>query len=109
MSPLTPPTREGRWLRVSTAALFALALALGACIQKISRAECDHIAERYAELVIGERLPDAGPELAAAERERERSEAQRAEFRSCTSQVQKREYDCAMQAPTAEAVIRCLD
>lgn len=104
MPPLTGLTLGG-----SAAGGIFVALALSACTQKISRAECDHIVERFAELVVSERLPDAEPEIAAVARERERSDAERAEFRSCTSQVQKREYDCAMQAPTAEAVIRCLD
>lgn len=104
----TSPFGEGSRRAAKSAAIGAL-FVLSACTQKISRAECDQIVERYAELVVSERLPDADPDVVAAERERERSDAERAEFRSCTSQVQKSEYDCAMQAETSEAVIRCLD
>ncbi len=80
------------------------------CKKKISQAQCDQMLDHFAELVVKERNADAGPEAVAAERARERREAQNAdEFRNCPSQVQANEHDCAMKAQTSDALIKCLE
>ena len=96
--------------------LFLLALILapsilfGGCKKKISQAQCEQMIDHFAELVVKERYADAGPEAIAAERTRERQEAQNAdEFRNCTSQVQTNEHECAMKAETSDALIKCLE
>lgn len=83
---------------------------LGGCKKKITQAQCDQLLEHFAELVVNERFVDAGPVAIAAERERERQEAKRAdEFKNCTSEVQANEHDCAMKAASSDAVIKCLE
>lgn len=78
--------------------------------QKVSQAQCDALLDHYAELVVKEQYPDAGPQEIAAEKQRERSEAKRGdEFKNCTSEVQSSEHDCAMKATTSEGVIKCLE
>jgi len=94
--------------------LFVLVLApslmLTGCKKKISQAQCEQMIGHFAELVVKERHADAGPEAIAAERARERQEAQNTdEFRNCTSQVQTNEHECAMQAETSDALIKCLE
>jgi hypothetical protein len=106
---LTPAARPGRaWARW---ALTALALGCWAdCKPKASSAQCDQLLDRYAELVVTERFADAGAEQIKAEREREKSEARGDDaFKNCSSEVSRAEFDCAMRAPNADAVEKCLE
>jgi hypothetical protein len=90
-------------------ALLALS-GTASCRKKVSAKQCDELLERFSELVVKERMPDAGPEVLAAERTRERSEAKSDDaFKNCTSEVQANEHECAMKAPTSEALIKCLE
>jgi len=79
------------------------------CKRKVSEQQCDELLDRFAELVVKERFPDAGLEVIATERLRERGEAKGDEFKNCTSQVQADEYACAMKATSSEALIKCLE
>lgn len=92
--------------------LLAVLFTLGAsgCRKKVSAKQCDELLERFSELVVKERFPDAGPEVVAAERARERNEAKSDDaFKNCTSEVQAEEHACAMKAPSPEALIKCLE
>lgn len=90
--------------------LLIASLSSAACKKKVTSKQCDEILERFAELVVKERFPDAGPETIAAERARERQEAKAAdELKNCASEVQAEEYACAMKAETSEALIKCLE
>jgi hypothetical protein len=83
---------------------------LGGCKEKVSQAQCEQLVDHFAELVVKERYTDAGPEMIAAERVRERQEAKNAdEFRNCTTEVQTKEHDCAMKAQSSDALIKCLE
>ena len=97
----------------SAAALAALAVVLfwsAACRRKVTAQQCDELLDRFAELVVKERFPDAGPDVVAAERARERQEAKAAdELKNCPSEVQASEHACAMKAPSSEALIKCLE
>jgi hypothetical protein len=88
---------------------LAAVLALAGCRKKASSTECDQLIEKYAELVVKENFPDAGPEDIATERAREKSEAKTDELKNCTSQVQENELACAMKATTSNGVIKCLE
>jgi hypothetical protein len=79
------------------------------CKGKVSQKQCDELLDRFSELVVKERFPDAGAEVIAAERTRERSEAKGDEFKNCTSEVQANEHACAMKAASSEALIKCLE
>jgi len=86
------------------------AVLVGGCKQKISQAQCDELVGHFAEVVVKERFPDAGPEAVSTERTRERQEATHAdEFKNCRSEVQASEHDCAMKAQSSDAIIKCLE
>jgi hypothetical protein len=95
----------GLLLLVSLVGLGSMA----SCKRKVSEKQCDELLDRFAELVVKERFPDAGPEVVSAERQRERSEAKSDELRNCTSEVQIDEHRCAMNAKSSEALLKCLE
>lgn len=98
-------------MRVAIVAVIATcALGAPACKKKVTSQECDALLDHFAELVVKERFPDAGPDVVAKERTRERGEAKAAdELKNCTSEVTAAEHACAMKASTSEAVIKCLE
>lgn len=90
--------------------LASLATATTGCRKKASAKECEAMLDRFAELVVKERFADAGADQIAAERGRERKEAQGDDaFKNCTSEVQADELACAMKAETSERLIKCLE
>jgi hypothetical protein len=99
-------------MKVTGLLLVATLAALGSvtsCKRKVSEKQCDELVERFADMVVKEQFPDAGPEVLASERQRERAEAKGDELRNCTSEVQADEHACAMKAKSSEALIKCLD
>jgi hypothetical protein len=95
---------------VAVVTLAALASASTACTKKVTARQCDELLDRFAELVVKERFPDAGPAAIAEERARERTEAKAdAAFKNCPSEVQVSEHACAMKATSSEALIKCLE
>jgi len=91
-------------------AALALLAALGGCKRKITQAQCEELLDHFAELVVKERFPDAGADVIAAERRRERQEAAHAdELKNCASEVQVDEHACALRAQTSDAMLKCLD
>jgi hypothetical protein len=107
---LSEPSRAPRARRALTCLLLLLSLGgLVSCKRKVSEKQCDELLDRFAELVVKERFPDAGPDVIAAERQRERGEAKGDQLRNCTSEVQADEHACAMKAASSEAIIKCLE
>lgn len=105
MPPLTRLRIAGGFLFVA----FAVT-ATPACTKKVTSKQCDELLDRFAELVVKERFPDAGAAQIADERARERAEAKAdAAFKNCPSEVQAGEHACAMKASTSEALIKCLE
>lgn len=93
-----------------TVVAIALGLSLSACHKKVTAQQCDELLDRFAELVVKERFPDAGTAVVAEERARERAEAKAdAAFKNCPSEVQAGEHACAMKATSSEALIKCLE
>jgi len=91
-------------------ALACCAPTIAACKKKVSQAECDKMIDRFAVLVVKERIKDAPPEMIKAEQDRERQEARGDEaFRNCTSEVAPEDYTCAMKTETSEAFLKCLE
>jgi hypothetical protein len=93
--------------------VFGLAAALafgGACRPKITATQCDQLLDRYAELVVTEKFPDASILEINAERERERGEARGDDaFKNCRSEVSAAEFECAISAKSADALEKCLE
>ncbi|MBX3186453.1 MAG: hypothetical protein KF819_05525 [Labilithrix sp.] len=87
-----------------------LVLSASGCKQKVSQKQCDELIDRYADLVVTQRLPDAGAAELETERGHERGVA-RAEdaFKNCASTVQAAEHACGMKATSPEALLKCLD
>jgi hypothetical protein len=84
--------------------------ALSSCSKKVSQDQCDAIVSRYAELVVRESKPDAGPEEIKNEQAREQAAAKSDDaFRNCTSQIEPADYDCAMKSKTADELEKCLE
>ena len=109
--PRAPRAAVGASVR-AVLALLALLAAFGgstSCKRKVSSAQCDELLDRFADMVVKERFPDAGPEVVAAERLRERTEAKGDELRNCTSTWTSEEHACAMRAKSSEALIKCLE
>jgi len=81
-----------------------------ACKPKASASQCDSLLERYAQLVVTEKYADAAPEQIKLEQEREKNEARSDDaFKNCSSEVSQAEFDCAMRAPSANALEKCLE
>jgi hypothetical protein len=93
-------------LGVGVAFLFASE----GCKKKVTQAQCDELLNRYATLVVSEKLKDAPPEQLKAEQQRERDEARNDDdFKNCTTELSTEDYACAMKATTADAVEKCLE
>ena len=90
--------------------VLAVSTLLGACKSKVTPAQCDLLVDRYAQLVVNEKFPDASAEMIRLERDRERSEAHADDaFKNCSSEVNEPEFSCAMRATTADALEKCLE
>lgn len=90
--------------------LIALSLAVGGCKKRVSQAQCEELLDRYATLVVHEKLKDAPAEQLKAEQARERDEARSDDdFKNCTAELSTEDYACAMKAGTADALEKCLE
>ena len=97
-------------LKAAAAAAVLAGLALVACKPKASASQCDQLLDRYAQLVVTERFTDASAEQIVSERDREKREARGDDaFKNCSSEVSQSELECAMHAPTADAMEKCLE
>jgi hypothetical protein len=103
--------RSSRSRTLCGAALMAAACVSGmSCRPKASATQCETLLDRYAQLVVAEKFPDASPEQIASEGERERSEARAVDaLKNCSSEVSPAEFECAMRALTADAFEKCLE
>jgi hypothetical protein len=89
---------------------IGLVVLVAGCKKKVTPAQCEAIVDRYAELVVKEKMVDASAETLATERTREKSEAHGDEvFKNCAAEVDPHDYDCAMKAETPEALEKCLE
>ena len=91
-------------------AAVTLVGSLSACKKKVTQAQCEDLLDRYASLVVKEKLKDATPEVLKAEQARERDEARRDDdFKNCTTELSTEDYACAMGAGTPDALEKCLE
>lgn len=97
-------------LALIIAVTMAIAPAMGGCKKKVTQAQCEELLDRYATLVVSEKMKDAPPEQLKAEQVRERDEARNDDdFKNCTTELSTEDYTCAMKAPTADALEKCLE
>jgi hypothetical protein len=103
-------SRASRALLVSLALTSALAFEAAGCKKRVNQAQCEELLDRYATLVVHEKLKDAPPEKLKAEQARERDEARNDDdFKNCTAELSADDYACAMKAPTADTMEKCLE
>jgi hypothetical protein len=92
------------------AVVLALAVGVPGCREKVTAAQCEALIERYAELVVRDKMPGASDEIIKTEKKLVRDEAKSDEaFHNCTTEVGPKEYACAMGAATPDAVEKCLE
>ncbi len=82
-----------------TLAVLAGATNVGACKAKASASQCDQLIDRYATLVVTEKLADASAEQIQGDDA----------FKNCSSEVSQAEFACAMRAPNPDAFEKCLE
>ena len=103
-------TTRALWAGTAAILLVLAIVGASACKRKASKEQCDALLDRYATLRVAEQHPGATPDSLRVERDRERSEASGDEsFKRCTTEVTDDTLACAMVAPTAVAIERCLD
>jgi hypothetical protein len=97
-------------LRAASVIAMASLLTATGCKKKVSQAQCDQLVDRYATLVVTAKLKDASADQVTAEQTRERNEAKNDDdFKNCPNEVSVEDFACAMAAPTADAVEKCLE
>jgi hypothetical protein len=90
--------------------IAGLGLAASGCKAKASVSQCDQLLDRYATLVVTEKYPDASAAQIDKEQQREKEAAHGDDsFKNCSSEVSQVEFECAMHAPTADALEKCLE
>jgi hypothetical protein len=100
------------WRALATMILLGGLAAVSAtgCKAKASARECDQLLERYAQLVVTERYPDASASQIKTFHDQEKREALGDDaFKNCSSEVSKTEFDCAMRASSADTFEKCLE
>lgn len=88
---------------------LALALLLPGCTRPLTTEECTALVEHYTELVARARNPKLeGSEVARLRRVARARLLADPEAAECSGSVSRRAYDCAMLAPNADELEKCL-
>ena len=95
--------------RIRSAAITVLASALAACARGPTPDECNQLLDHYTELLVKQEKRDASEdEVARAQREARAKSATDRSFAQCGNKVSRRQWACAMKAPSVDDVERCL-
>jgi len=92
-----------------------LALAALSCGGRATRAECTDMLDRYVDMTVaGEpELAEMPPEARAAREVKKALRKGEASYKrvqeQCEAEISRREYRCAMKAPTPETWQACID
>jgi hypothetical protein len=93
-----------------TCCVAVAACVLGACGRHATLAECTALLDRYVELLVRERDPQADePEIARQKDATRKKAARDASFASCPNEVSARAAACAMGAPNVDEFEKCLE
>lgn len=88
---------------------LALAFSLVGCGKAPTSSECDALLDHYVELLVNSDRPgtNAGDlhKLQLQAREKAKTDP---EFLQCSGRVSRRQYECAMQASSADLLEQCL-
>ena len=98
---------------------FWLPLATLACNGKVSRAECTEMLDKYIDMSVAGEPASADLSSSTAAELRAEREAKKGQRKrdpryvrvqeQCEAETSRREYRCAMKAPTPEAWQACID
>jgi hypothetical protein len=109
--PRVPELSRSKSTRFVLGLTVVFAIFAPGCGRPLARAECEHLLDRYTELLAEEENPEVTPARVAQEQVAARKVARddpRFEFETCTSRVSRADFECAMNAPTVDAIERCL-
>jgi hypothetical protein len=88
---------------------MSAALLLTGCGKPLGPIECDSLFDHYTELLLRSDRPDANPRQQADLRAQALQAAHLdPHFLACSSQVSRREFDCAMRSQDVDSFERCL-
>jgi hypothetical protein len=86
-----------------------VAASLVGCDRPLSADECTQLLDHYTELLVKTQSPGVTEEqLARAQREARAKASASRDFAHCNIKVSRRQFACAMAAPTVDEVERCL-
>lgn len=91
--------------------LLALALPalLGGCGKPLSHEECSELLDHYVDLLAKSDRPDAGAaDLSRLQIQARAKAARDPAFSRCAARVSRSQWQCAMKAPDADSLERCL-
>jgi hypothetical protein len=97
--------------RAALALTAWLSLAFAGCEKPVGEEECLLLLDRYTEFLVREEDPKATPQQVAHGQEAARTAARtnpEFEFATCSRKVRRRSFECAMTAPSVDAIERCL-
>lgn len=98
----------GELLRLSGTAWICLSL-LSSCGKPLAPAECNQLLDHYTELLVRQDNRTISDEEVDRSKAGARLKAAGShEFARCSSKVSRRQWDCAMRAPSVDEVERCL-
>lgn len=99
-----------RLTRLGLVAIAAGALMVGACAKKpLTRAECSAMLDHYVALLVKSERPNANSdELLRLQAEARHEAASDPNFASCSSQVSRSAWQCAMHADSPDQLEKCL-
>jgi len=80
------------------------------CGRHATLAECEILLDRYVELLVRDRDPKADEGSIARQKSATREKAARdPSFAACPKEVSARAFDCAMAAPNADELEKCIE
>jgi hypothetical protein len=89
--------------------LGATLLGLTGCAKPLSRDECDQLLDRYATRMTNEDRPGTSPAEQARILEKVRKNAAKdPAFISCTEEISRSQFECAMASNDLNQMERCL-
>lgn len=91
---------------VITAALLA-----SSCSKRVSEQECELLLDHYTEHLLRNENPHVAPHTIARKQAEARSLAksdESFEFHSCSDSVSREQFECAIIAPSIDAIEKCL-
>jgi len=96
-------------IRFAGGASLAAALLVPACSEPLTPDECTQLLDKYTELLVRQKNSAVTEEELIKARHDARSNARSSrDFSKCGTKLSRRQYRCAMEAPSVDEMERCL-